>query len=225
MHMSDSENEDPASASKENNPSLSPSPVHTAPPTLSPRKNAFGKRPLSVLSIAYPEESDSDMMLVDSDSDGENNNPTTGPPNQNAANIIANLPPPNPFANPFSARVRPPISQHRAKTPRLAPPRLREDVLIYEDVPDRTLTDSSRRFGGDSKENGRALKELRELSPSNLHPAPANLMQASPAHEVPALLTESMTQASAAKVMKKKVGAGGAKKGMKVKPRIGLRRL
>ncbi|KAJ5247167.1 Ubiquitin-conjugating enzyme E2 [Penicillium chermesinum] len=88
--MTDSENEDPASASKENNPSLSPSPVNLAPPTVSPRKNAFGKRPLSVLSVAYPEDPDTDMMLVDSDSDGANDSPTEI--NPNAANIIANIP-------------------------------------------------------------------------------------------------------------------------------------
>jgi ubiquitin-conjugating enzyme E2 S len=39
-----------ATATKENDPSLSPSPVKLAPP--SPRKNALGKRPLSVLSLS-----------------------------------------------------------------------------------------------------------------------------------------------------------------------------
>lgn len=223
ISMSDSENDDPASASKENNPSLSPSPVHTAPPTLSPRKNAFGKRPLSVLSIAYPEDPDTEMMLVDSDSEGEADSPTTGI-NHNAANIIANVPPPNPFANPFSSRVRPPISQHRSKTPRLAPPRLREDVQIYEDVPDRTLTDVSKRFGGDSKENGRALKEVHEVSPSKLHAASANVMQASPMQEASGPLVESPKKATSGKPSNKKIIAN-AKKGMKAKPRIGLRRL
>lgn len=43
------ENEDENMPSKENDPSLSPSPVKFAPP--SPRKNALGKRPLSVLTM------------------------------------------------------------------------------------------------------------------------------------------------------------------------------
>ncbi|KAL4953444.1 ubiquitin-conjugating enzyme/RWD-like protein [Aspergillus filifer] len=51
----ETENENPATASKENDPSLSPSPVKFAAPstlTLSPRKNALGKRPLSVLTTS-----------------------------------------------------------------------------------------------------------------------------------------------------------------------------
>ncbi|CBF88026.1 putative ubiquitin conjugating enzyme E2 [Aspergillus nidulans FGSC A4] len=47
--LSDNENEVLSCASKENDPSLSPSPVKFAP-LLSPRKNAYGKRPLSVLT-------------------------------------------------------------------------------------------------------------------------------------------------------------------------------
>ncbi|KAL4924409.1 putative ubiquitin conjugating enzyme E2 [Aspergillus undulatus] len=47
----ENENENPTCASKENDPSLSPSPVKLVPP-LSPRKNAHGKRPLSVLTTS-----------------------------------------------------------------------------------------------------------------------------------------------------------------------------
>ncbi|KAJ6145409.1 Ubiquitin-conjugating enzyme E2 [Penicillium chermesinum] len=217
--MTDSENEDPASASKENNPSLSPSPVNLAPPTVSPRKNAFGKRPLSVLSVAYPEDPDTDMMLVDSDSDGANDSPTEI--NPNAANIIANIPPPNPFASSYSSRSHTPVSPHRAKTPRLAPPRLREDVLIYEDVPDRTLTDVSRRFGSDGKENERALKEIPDLSPTR-QAAPMNVLQENNAKGVSELLAAHPVQAPGTKASKKKAGA---QKKAKTKARIGLRRL
>ncbi|OJJ83675.1 putative ubiquitin conjugating enzyme E2, partial [Aspergillus glaucus CBS 516.65] len=52
MTSSDAENENDennTTESKENDPSLSPSPVKFAPP--SPRKNAHGKRPLSVLTM------------------------------------------------------------------------------------------------------------------------------------------------------------------------------
>jgi ubiquitin-conjugating enzyme E2 S len=58
---SDAEYDDPAIASKENDPSLSPSPVALVPP--SPRKSLLGKRPLSVLSTAF----DPDTVMLDAD--------------------------------------------------------------------------------------------------------------------------------------------------------------
>ncbi|PGH21499.1 hypothetical protein AJ80_03167 [Polytolypa hystricis UAMH7299] len=63
---SDDENDNPDIASKENDPSLSPSPVFLPPP--SPRKSVLGKRPLSVLSSSDEPE----MVLVDAgDDDGD----------------------------------------------------------------------------------------------------------------------------------------------------------
>jgi len=58
---SDAEYDDPAIASKENDPSLSPSPVAPVPP--SPRKSILGKRPLSVLATAF----DPDTVMLDAD--------------------------------------------------------------------------------------------------------------------------------------------------------------
>lgn len=66
--LSDDENEteNMATASKENDPSLSPSPVKFAA-SPSPRKNALGKRPLSVLEMPV---TDSDTpMLIDDNTD------------------------------------------------------------------------------------------------------------------------------------------------------------
>lgn len=57
----ENEPENPSSASKENNPSVSPSPVKLA--SLSPRKNAHGKRPLSVLELPFtPTDPDAHML-------------------------------------------------------------------------------------------------------------------------------------------------------------------
>ncbi|KAL1962702.1 hypothetical protein VTN77DRAFT_9246 [Rasamsonia byssochlamydoides] len=61
---SDDEDDDSAVASKENDPSLSPSPVRIPPP--SPRKNVLGKRPLSVLATPI----DTDIVMADADEDG-----------------------------------------------------------------------------------------------------------------------------------------------------------
>lgn len=58
---SDAEYDDPAIASKENDPSLSPSPVAPVPP--GPRKSILGKRPLSVLATAF----DPDTVMLDTD--------------------------------------------------------------------------------------------------------------------------------------------------------------
>jgi ubiquitin-conjugating enzyme E2 S len=61
----DSENDenDEAEASKENDPSLSPSPVE--PPTPSPRKNLLGKRPLAVLPTPIDHEGEQWAYIED----------------------------------------------------------------------------------------------------------------------------------------------------------------
>ncbi|KAJ5682216.1 Ubiquitin-conjugating enzyme E2 [Penicillium macrosclerotiorum] len=210
--MSDSENEDPASASKENNPSLSPVPVCLAP--ASPRKNAHGKRPLSVLSIPYPEDPDVDMMLVDSDSECEvQQTPSVTASEQN---ISAN-----------NTRIHRPTSPQR-KSPKLtlaravnAPFRLRDDLQIYEDVPDRT------RYNADGKENCDAgTSGLREKC--DLYPArPGNSANTIASGLSPNLSAPYSTSDSShpSKVMKK-AGLGGRRAGVpKPKPRIGVRRL
>jgi len=194
--ISDSEN-DEASA-KENNPSLSSTPVHLTPP--SPRKNVLGKRPLSVLTMPYPEDPDADMMLIDSDSEHEHGLMTSS-----EQNISAN-------------RTR--ISTPQRKSPKLtlrgkASSRLRDDVQIYEDVPDRTLTDFSRRFSGDGKENRTATGmkdiELQGKKPTNSGPTPG-------------LSVKSPVTSSPSRVSKKVVGARKVAT-LKAKPRIGVRRL
>lgn len=220
--MGDSENDDPVTAGKENNPSLSPTPVHLAPP--SPRKNALGKRPLSVLSMPYPEDPDADMMLVDSDTEADMNTAQTS---SFAANNSSNQ---NIGGN--TRRPPGPVSPRR-KTPKLAlsrgapsPTRMRGDVQIYEDVPDRTVTESSRRISSDGKENrgsgmgALSSKESREIQVGKAGLAGTPLA----AGTGPSLLAQTMTS-PASRVVKKV--APGARKGpvLKGKPRIGVRRL
>ncbi|KAJ5915623.1 Ubiquitin-conjugating enzyme E2 [Penicillium verhagenii] len=231
----DEENDDPASASKENNPSLSPTPVNLAPPPTSPRKNAFGKRPLSVLSLAYSEDPDTELMLVDSDSEPDNDSgPSSNTPSFGSSdkNIAANTyTPPSAVTN-FSRHIR---SNPQRRVPKLAlsrrgntPTRLREDVQIYEDVPDRTVTDISRRFGSDGKENrdsvsgSRGLKDVSGLQAERVAQtvAPQSMQTGHPQNSAASLVPKS----SPSKVSKK---VPGLRKGAmpKVKPRIGLRRL
>ncbi|PYI19361.1 hypothetical protein BO99DRAFT_412655 [Aspergillus violaceofuscus CBS 115571] len=79
-----SDSESSTNASKENDPSLSPSPVrHRPPPTL--RKNIHGKRPLSVLILPM------DMDDDDGEDDQSNPDPELTPnPSASDQNIAAN---------------------------------------------------------------------------------------------------------------------------------------
>ncbi|OQE41379.1 hypothetical protein PENCOP_c005G05002 [Penicillium coprophilum] len=216
--MSDSENDDPASASKENNPTLSPSPVYLPPP--SPRKTALGKRPLSVLSISYPEDSDADMMLIDSDND--NDTPTM---TSNERNITANT----------HSRTSSPLR----KTPKLsllcggvnASGRLRDEMPIFEDLPQLPMQDPLRRLSGDGKENrgsatARSLKEKREYHPMKTLNGSA---PPSPAHAqlpTPSLSSSSLSASPSSGISKKKATSGVHKRlAVRAKPRIGIRRL
>ncbi|KAJ5578018.1 Ubiquitin-conjugating enzyme E2 [Penicillium hispanicum] len=219
--MNNSENDDPASASKENNPSLSPTPVRLAP--ASPRKNALGKRPLSVLSTPYPEDPDADMMLVDSDTDADARNdtahPTISPSDQNIG------------ANNIHARA--PVSPQRK--PKVAPsrgvasyPHLRHDLQIYEDVPDRTRTDSSPRFGSHGKENqatGAGMGPLDVKQKHELHTGKAGPTVNTPTAGTGQSIAAPAPAPTVASSRVAKKAVRGARKGSKPKPRIGVRRL
>jgi ubiquitin-conjugating enzyme E2 S len=215
--MSDSESDDPASASKENDPTLSPSPVHLAPP--SPRKTALGKRPLSVLSIPYPEDSDADMMLIDSDNDNDTPGMTS-----NERNITANT----------RSRTSSPLR----KTPKLsllcggvnASGRLRDEMPIFEDLPQLAMQDPLRRLSGDGKENrgsaiARGLKEKREYHPMKTLNGSTPL---SPAHAqlpTPSLSSSSLSGSSTSGISKKAMSGPHKRLAVRAKPRIGIRRL
>lgn len=188
--MSDSETEDP---SKENDPSLSSTPVHLTPP--SPRK-ALGKRPLSVLTMPYPEDPDGDMMLIDSDSE----------PSLQMSSSEQNI----------CANIRSPPR----KSPKLSPSkgnslRLRDGLQIYEDVPDRTV-EISCRFSGDGKENRAGTMKDVELQGKT---ALNTLSQSS------GLAMKTPLDSNPSRVSKKVVGGSRKLSAPKAKPRIGVRRL
>ncbi|KAJ5332573.1 Ubiquitin-conjugating enzyme E2 [Penicillium brevicompactum] len=204
--MSEDEN-DQASASKENDPSLSPLPVSLAPP--SPRKTALGKRPLSVLSIPYLEE-DADMMLIDEDSDADI------PMTSNEQNISANT----------RSRTSSPLR----KAPKLsmlssginATGRFRDDMPIYEDVPQLPMADPFRRVSGDGKENHvSATRKKGALSPSKTLGA----TPLSPAHSRSSTPLQSSIPDISSKDPKKKSMGVHKRPVFKAKPRIGIRRL
>ncbi|KAJ5832711.1 Ubiquitin-conjugating enzyme E2 [Penicillium riverlandense] len=204
----DSENEDPASASKENDPSLSPTPVRLAPP--SPRKNALGKRPLSSLPVPYAEYPDSDMMLVDEEEDMGSLCMSSS-----EQNIQANTSRPG---SPQRKQIKLSLLNRGLN----ASSRVRDDLQIYEDVPEFSTQDASRRLSGDGKENPLAvigLKEKREIQTAKTV-TPLSTGSAQPR------LASSLASSAAPKVSKvaagvRKVSSGAAKP----KPRIGVRRL
>jgi ubiquitin-conjugating enzyme E2 S len=180
----------------------------------------LGKRPLSVLSIPYPEDSDADMMLIDSDNDNDTPGMTS-----NERNITANT----------RSRTSSPLR----KTPKLsllcggvnASGRLRDEMPIFEDLPQLAMQDPLRRLSGDGKENrgsaiARGLKEKREYHPMKTLNGSTPL---SPAHAqlpTPSLSSSSLSGSSTSGISKKKAMSGPHKRlAVRAKPRIGIRRL
>lgn len=222
QNMSDSENEDPASASKENNPSLSPTPIRQNLTPPSPRK-ALGKRPLSVLSIQYPEDQDTEMMIIDTDDDQDHHHSSNSEQNISANTSFH----PNTRARSRSPRKSPKRmffgkqTLSPTTTPQSIPPfRLRDDMQIYEDVPDRTLSDFSSRFGTTGPEMSRSVHELP--SPCRGNRAAASRPNANTSSTTNHI--SSLAPPTQSKVVKK-VPAGTRKGVQKAKPRIGVRRL
>jgi ubiquitin-conjugating enzyme E2 S len=115
----DSDQEDAAAASKENDPSLSPSPVSPAPQ--SPRRNVLGKRPLSAL----PTPIDPDLTGDDVD-----DNDLMSPSEQNIANNVLQTPQQSQQSS-APARKSPKLSELSKGVN--ASGRIRDDVQIYED--------------------------------------------------------------------------------------------
>lgn len=205
--MNDSENDSLAASGKENDPSLSPTPILPAPP--SPRKNTLGKRPLSVISTSYPDDPDADMMIIDSDSEEEC--VQVSPSDRNiAANFIHSRQSPSPQRNP------PKLALSKGNN---TPLRLRDDLQIYEDVPDRT-----RYNGKENHDSGLlGLKERPDMQAATFGNS-TNPLSSGPNPNLPA--PPIFSKAKHPSKVTKKVG-GGARKpaGTKSKPRIGVRRL
>jgi ubiquitin-conjugating enzyme E2 S len=217
-NISDSENEDPASASKENNPSLSPTPIRQNLTPPSPRK-ALGKRPLSVLSIPYPDDQDTEMMIIDTDDDQDQHNYHSSSSEQNINANNTHTHHPNTRSRSRSPRKSPKRiflgkqALSPTTTPQTIPPfRLRDDLQIYEDVPDRTLSDFSSRFGTAGPGMSRGVQEV----PSPHCDTGGTAHLSNPISTLAAPIQSKVV---------KKVPSGPRKCVQKAKPRIGVRRL
>ncbi|OJJ49754.1 hypothetical protein ASPZODRAFT_149237 [Penicilliopsis zonata CBS 506.65] len=220
------EPDDLAVASKENDPSLSPTPVRLAPP--SPRKNAHGKRPLSVLSIP--------LDSVPTSPEGDEDTMTAS-----EKNIAANDLPP------FSSSTERDYSPQR-KSPKLSmlntsvntshssititnstssssssssSGQIWHDLHIYEDCTD-TSTDPRRQSSGEGKENHNTKESpSSQLPPINHSPDAPNQI-----HPPTLPAPSSLSAPSSALMVPKSVPTGSRKvSSSKTKPRIGLRRL
>ncbi|KAL4809523.1 ubiquitin-conjugating enzyme/RWD-like protein [Aspergillus unguis] len=224
---SDDENENPACASKENDPSLSPSPVKLAPP-ISPRKNAHGKRPLSVLTTSL--DMDPFVSAEQEDIDMDMDMDMDAPDGMTASerNIAANISP--------SRDIHPRGQQERDSSPQRKSPKLSlrnrgftpkpllaetsgPGLQIYEDPVVRPAS------GGSSSSSSNPLMERDPLSSKPLH------------HHPLAILPSSASASSSSNILKKPVtgsGSGSASASRKIssgsglkkaKPRVGIRRL
>lgn len=201
--ISDDESENLSNASKENDPALSPSPVKFAPP--SPRKNALGKRPLSVLTLPL----DTDPFAMDPD-DSDLEGMTAS-----EKNIAANNYGGSPERDPFPQRKSPKLSV-RSKGVNSSG-RIREEVKIFEDASEPL--DFDRCHSGDGKENHGSLAGLKGLGVAS--------RQALPTCPPTSLAPSSTSAPSSSKTSKavsgtRKVSGSNMKK---AKPRIGIRRL
>ncbi|KAE8390558.1 ubiquitin-conjugating enzyme/RWD-like protein [Aspergillus alliaceus] len=204
--VSDDESENLSNASKENDPSLSPSPVKFASP--SPRKNVLGKRPLSVLTLPV----DIDPFAMDSeDSDLEGMTGMTA----SEKNIAANHHNDNPEYAPSPQRKSPKLSL-RSKGFNSSG-RIREEVKIFEDAPEPLDLGCHR--SGDGKENHGSLSGSKEIgiASKKVHPT------CPPTSLVPSCTSApSSSKGSKAVSGTRKVSAPNIKK---AKPRVGIRRL
>ncbi|PLB43775.1 hypothetical protein P170DRAFT_393722 [Aspergillus steynii IBT 23096] len=248
----DTENDSPApifsddeenlsAASKENDPSLSPSPVKFF--SSSPRKNAFGKRPLSVLTVPvdYPDPSSAMGREMDSDgdtTDTDSDHPMTASEKNIAANYPSSISDPqyNDALDGSPQRKSPKLSLlHKGAN---SSGRVRDDLKIFEDVPPAGNTmNLDRQLSGDGKENHESSsssstgpKGLRSRKPlSTSFPSSILALSSTPtatiANACPALGAGPglSTLSRPGLLGSRKVSGAGTMK--KAKPRLGIRRL
>ncbi|KAJ5902190.1 Ubiquitin-conjugating enzyme E2 [Penicillium taxi] len=222
-HMTDSDIENSASASKENNPSFFSPPPRITP--LSPRKNAHGKRPLSILAIPYPEELEEDIMLIDSESDSESA-PKTASERNISANIN-NIKASNPCACISPMRKPRKLALGRST---ITPRRHREELQIYEDAPDRMNYDLPQQLSAAGKENRdsgiRALNRKDDRGPQAVKTANGLNVPAGQMQNVTMKSISSQASQLSSKVPKVfSTLRMGALPKPRPKPRIGVRRL
>ncbi|KAL3463303.1 hypothetical protein BJX64DRAFT_127003 [Aspergillus heterothallicus] len=220
--QSDDENENPSVASKENDPSLSPSPVKLASVpsslSLSPRKNAHGKRPLADLTTAM----DVDPFVSDTEDMTDNTDGMTASERNIAANTTTPTMTPtremrDPSRDSSPQRKSPKLSLLNRGPNSTAP--MRDDIIelkIFEDTPD------------DAKENQSSSSSSgsshRDLSRSVMMRSAHSLALApSTAPSNPSSSVSGLLKPPSGPGMRKVSGSGSGLK--KTKPRIGIRRL
>ncbi|KAF9890305.1 hypothetical protein FE257_006220 [Aspergillus nanangensis] len=207
----DDESENGSNASKENDPTLSPLPVKFAPP--SPRKNALGKRPLSVLTM--PIDFD-DPFAVDEEGFHHEADGMTASEKNIAANCGSETYPSEPDVSP--QRKSPKLSiLHRGVN---SSGRLRDDVKIFEDTPETSFDELDRRRSGDGKENRGSFGGLKDMGAATRKP---HANQHSSVH-APSMTPSVPSSSKDTKAVagSRKVSTSNTKK---TKPRTGLRRL
>lgn len=231
--FSDDEPDNLSAASKENDPSLSPSPVKFF--SSSPRKNAFGKRPLSVLTVPVDYPDPSSEMGMNSDEDTTDTD-TDHPMTASQKNIAANCP--SSISDPQYHDAHDGSPQR--KSPKLSllhkgansSGRARDDPKIFEDVPTAGPTmDLDRQLSGDGKENHessstkgrRSRKPLSSAFPSTVPVPSSTSTTTSIANTCPTTVPGAGSALSRPGLGSRKVSGPGMMK--KAKPRLGIRRL
>lgn len=248
MTSSDAENENDenntSTASKENDPSLSPSPVKFAPP--SPRKNAHGKRPLSVLTMPldhahapFNDQPSPPPTMMETDEDGHGTMMTASEKNI-AANHQDSIPEEDEDRGDASPRRKSPKLSTLNKGVN-ASGRIHDD--IFEDTPPTPST-NHRRTKTTGKENhdydtlADANKDPGKAARRNYYSGANAAMNPNPnTHPIPTL--SSASSSGSASLSASPATAPTSLKGAKAKgatrsvsgtrkvskPRIGLRRL
>jgi ubiquitin-conjugating enzyme E2 S len=248
MTSSDAENENDenntSTASKENDPSLFPSPIKFAPP--SPRKNTHGKRPLSVLTMPLDhllshsnDQTSPPPTMMDTDEDGNDMMMTASEKNI-AANHQDSIPEEDEDRGDASPRRKSPKLSALNKGVN-ASGRIRDE--IFQDIPPtpstnhrRTKTMGKENHDYDAhadanKEPGKAARRNYYSGANattnpylNTHPIPTLSSASSCAS---ASLSASPATASTSLKGAKTKGATRSFSGTRKmsKPRIGLRRL
>ncbi|KAA8652004.1 putative ubiquitin conjugating enzyme E2 [Aspergillus tanneri] len=204
--FADDEPEDPSNASKENDPSLSPSPVKFAPP--SPRKNGLGKRPLSVLTAPV------DIGPYATEAEDTDGGPTTA----SVKNIAANYSSDTPERDGSPQRKSPKLSVLNKGVNSSG--RIREEVKIFEDAPESMGPDHQ--LSGDGKENHESRCGTKELMGLGARKPQSNFPSTIFAPSSSSSAPHSSARPSKSVPGSRKVSGLTT---MKAKPRIGIRRL
>lgn len=213
-----SSDEDENTASKENDPSLSPTPVRLTPrgTHLSPRKNGHGKRPLSVLSM--PMETDDMEMDPHELEDMETDTEMTASEKNIAANTTTTT-----AVNAQQDRADPTLSSTTTTRLSLSP---------HRKSPKRPMLNNSVKSHQEGRENDVPIFEDTP-APIPIHQAPRSRSVSPSKNILPPpkkdhILKSDQARGSGAMNRVSKYPTGGPasrKVSSKVKPRVGIRRL